>query len=162
MLAGAAYPAAMTWLGIELTQTDVLRFVASLTLCGLIAAAYPFLGISAIALDVFFPRLLKAGPPSQQDVAALAWLHQWTGRYLVLAISLPLLAVAILAVTGEQNDATTMALLSVGGFLALWPAFRVARRIQRDAATLANFIETSTGDPADTTVPTASVRFKDI
>lgn len=142
LIAGVVYPFMLTWLNVGMHRTDALHFFGSLTLCGLIAGAYPFLAVAAMAAGVYYPALMRPHWPQQEEVKHLRWLHTITGRYLVMAISLPLLGVALLVTIGAENR-LAMGILSLGGFAALWPAFRLSRQIQHNLSSLVHMIEVS-------------------
>src|SRR5262249_53886263 len=58
LVAAPAYPIALQMEVGDVPASAYLHFVASLTLCGLIAAAYPFFGVSCLSVCSFYPALV--------------------------------------------------------------------------------------------------------
>ena len=124
--------------GIELTAIDSLHFMSSLVLCGLIAAAYPFIGITAYAVHYLYPALIRPGPRPAAEVGRLRWVEQLTWIYLGMGLLLPMFAVAILVTIGSEQSRMSLLVLSIGSFVGCGLLFRLARRIQTDVAVLTN------------------------
>jgi hypothetical protein len=135
VVGGFAYP-----IGLRLVVGDVptqvlLHFFVSLILSGLMAAAYPFFTVTFLAVRVLYPALLRAGP-MDVDRAALDRLGRLTWFYSLVAASVPMLAMTVLALAGVRY-APLLAVLGVGGLAGFGLAFWLARAIQADLATLA-------------------------
>ena len=143
LIAGLAYPIGMQAAGIELTAIDSLHFTSSLVLCGLIAATYPFIGITAYAVHYLYPALIRPGQPPAAEVGRLRWVEQLTWVYLGMGLLLPMLAVAILVTIGSEQSRTSLLVLSIGSFVGCGLLFRLARRIQTDVAVLTNLGDTA-------------------
>ena len=129
-VAGIAYPASIAALGVPMTRTDCLHFFGSLLMCGLIAAAYPFFGATAIVVGSWYPRLLSPGVVPIDDVACLKRLESQSYRYLVLAGIIPLLAIVILTTWGRAENILALKVLSVGGLVLFGVTLLLARQIQ--------------------------------
>ena len=139
VIAGLAYPISLHVLGGALSTGDYLHFGASLAICGLIAAAYPFFFASVLAVRVFFPTLLQGAKLDQTDEAALQKLSWRAGLYLLVAGGVPVVGVILLAVSNlftESQNTVALLIMSVIGGLGLLLAFAMYRTIQRDVATL--------------------------
>ena len=144
LAAAPAYPIAIGWaLGAEPAEAYV-HFVASLTLCGLIAGGYPFLGVSCLAVCSFYPTLVRLDSMTRDDRQGLERLSKRSWLYLALAASVPLLSIAILALIGSRAR-YALAVLSVGGVAGLATAFFLFRTLQADLAALA-FVAAPTED----------------
>src|SRR5262249_54837812 len=91
-----------------------LHFVASLTLCGLIAAVYPYFAVTLFAVGGLLPVLLRAGPepPGPADLVGPA---KRMSLYLFLAAAVPMLAVLALVMIGSENRFPPPGPVSAGG-----------------------------------------------
>lgn len=135
IIAGIAYPLSIDLAGGSLPAMAHLHFFASLVLCGLIAAAYPFFLATAFSLRVIYPQLLRDGPIARGDAPALSLVLDRSYWYLAsgaLAPSLGILTVLFLA--DNESDIQRKALVvfaTVGLFgfgLLLW----IWRRLRDD------------------------------
>jgi hypothetical protein len=150
IIAGMLYPALMHWAGAPLAAHHYLHFMVSLTLCGMIAATYPFFGVTALAVREFYPRLLPAEPPGEPDAARLAQLSRRTWGYLILAASLPMLAVVVLVLIGSERGRLALGILGAGSLLGFGLIFYLARAIQVDLATLSWLVQPKSDEAAET------------
>ena len=130
-IAGVAYPASLHFLGVPVSLDDCLHFFGSLLLCGLIAATYPFFGVTFFAFRVLYPGLLRDRLSSWDDAPALRQVETLAWRYLALGASLPLLAVAALIVM-QSEARIALIVLSVGGLFGLVGVFALFRRFITD------------------------------
>ncbi len=146
-VAGVAYPLALSVTGDVLPMADVVHFMVSLVLNGLIAAAYPFFGVTFVAVRVLVPALLDPAAAPARDLASLARLSRLTWLYLLLAAAVPMLAMLALAVLGSANR-LALAGLSAAGLAGFGLAFGLFRAIQDDLATLATVVRPP-GDPLE-------------
>ncbi len=136
LLAGLVFPVALcTFLGPQ-PFWFFLRFVVSLALCGLIAAVYPFFGVTFLAVRVLLPPLIRRRTFDGEGLAGLERLKRRTGLYLLLAAAAPMLTVAAWAATGSENRAA-LGLLSAVGLIGFGAAFALSRAIQGDLEALA-------------------------
>jgi len=137
LLAGLVFPVALcTFLGPQ-PFWFFLRFVVSLALCGLIAAVYPFFGLTFLAVRVLLPPLIRRHTLDAEEAAGLERLKRRTGLYLLLAAAAPMLTVAAWAATGSENRAA-LGLLSAVGLIGFGAAFALSRAIQGDLEALAH------------------------
>ncbi len=114
-----------------------LHFVASLAVCGLIAAAYPYFVVTFLAVRVLYPALLGPAGPGPADGPALARVGRELGWYRVVAAGVPLAAVAALAWRGATNP-FAVAVLSVTGLAGTLLAYVLEGRTRADLAALAD------------------------
>jgi hypothetical protein len=112
-----------------------IHFLGSLALCGLMAAAYPFLAITFLAVRCFYGAFARPGEASPGDLTEMTRLGRRLWGYLLLAASVPLLGVTVLALIGSGNR-LALAVLSVGGLAGLALGFRTFRLIRADLAAL--------------------------
>ncbi|MEW4487238.1 serine/threonine-protein kinase [Thalassoglobus sp. JC818] len=131
VIAGFAYPVAIRLTGTVVPWDAYLHILGSLVIFGLIATAYPFFLVTWFSLEVLYPSLLRLGVGGGQDRQDLLLLRDHLQRYLVMAASIPMLAVS--AVTIVSVDLLWVAqLLCFGGLAAFAAAFWFYRRIEGD------------------------------
>ena len=135
LMAAPAYPIALNMILGPVPTAVYVHFVASLALCGLIAAAYPFFGVTLVAIRCYYPRLIRLDSIAREDVVALQRLSRQSWLYLGLAASVPMVAVVILVLSGSNSrfELVTLAAGGVCGFGIALAAFRI---VQTDLATL--------------------------
>ena len=128
-----------------------LNFGVSLTLCGLIAAAYPFFAGTALGTWAIYPALLRPGTVTARDRAEVGRVERALWPFLALAAAVPLVGAVVLIAVQSQNRMILVTLC--GAALAgLGAAVFLARRIQRDLADLAPVIFPQGADGGDTTL----------
>jgi hypothetical protein len=134
-MAGPVYPLMIGTLELP----DYVYFVASLALSGVIAATYPFLGVTWLCTHVLYLPLIQPGSTTAADETVLERVERWNWRYLLLAGSLPMLAITLGIVLNRSELAATYILLGalglggLGGFvLAIW----LFKSIQNDLTVL--------------------------
>ena len=131
----------------EIPTSAYVHFVASLTLCGLIAAAYPFFGVACLSVCSFYPALARVETMAEEDRDPLVRMARTSGMYLFLAATVPMLSVAILVLIGSQAR-VELALLAVAGLAGFGLAFLAYRMLQSDLDALAG-IAGPAGDESD-------------
>jgi hypothetical protein len=146
--ASVLYPLLLRWKVPELPAAEFrdlfAHFLASLTVCGLIAAAYPFFLGSALGTSAFYPTFVRAGTTTPYDAADLASLERALWPHLALAAAVPLVGVAALVLVDTRQQ-WPMLTLCGSGLLGLAMAVALMKRIQRDVADLLPAV--SPGDP---------------
>lgn len=146
-VAGLAYPTALTWLESQMTPSDYPHFLTSFVLCGLVAAAYPFLGVTYLAVRVFVPALLSRAPVDPDAASTLHSIAQRASIYFFIACGVPLLGLG-LAIVGDLPDPAgwtlqisflrlTQGILVVASLAGLATAFKAYTVIRQDIAALA-------------------------
>ncbi|MFN0053510.1 MAG: serine/threonine-protein kinase [Planctomycetales bacterium] len=135
LAAAPAYPLAIHWGVGNVPGAVYVHFLASLSLCGLIAMAYPFFGVTFLAVCSFYPALVQPEAMTRDDRRSLKRLSRSCWIYLSLAAVVPMLAVAILVLVGSQAR-FALGLLAVCGVAGLGTAFLFFKSIQADLATL--------------------------
>ena len=131
IIAGIAYPISMHYAIGSLPATAYIHFLGSLILCGLIAASYPFFGVTYFSLHTIYPRLIQnsdftqLAPDSYQQLKRLSWV------YLIMAFLVPTLSIASLAMI-NLNDKIAIGILTVAGTLGAVSIFRVFQTLQAD------------------------------
>lgn len=135
LIAAPAYPISLHLMLGNVPPQVYAHFVVSLALCGLIAAAYPFFGVTFVAIRCFYPRLLRWDSLSNDDVSSLQRLARQCWLYLGLAASVPMIAVVILVLSGS-TDKFELVVLAAGGVLGFGIALSAFRLVQADLVTL--------------------------
>ncbi len=140
LIAAPVYPVALHLTRGEIPFSIYGHFLASLTLCGLIAAAYPFFAVSLIALRCIYPRLVQWSAISAAELPNLRKLSQFAWLHLFLAAAVPMLAVMILALTG-LNRRFALAILAFSGTLGFAVTTTAFRLVQNDLQVLTRLVE---------------------
>ena len=131
IIAGVAYPLSMHFAIGTLPITDYFHFLGSLLLCGLIAASYPFFGVTYISLHAIYPRLLQSNEFRQQTPKIFFQLKRLTWIYLIMAFSVPTLSIATLAMI-NLDDKLAIGILTVAGTLGAVSIFQVFQSLHAD------------------------------
>ena len=136
VLAGPIYPLIIN----DLKLQDYVFFIASLALCGVFVATYPFLLVTWLCTHVFYLAFVAPGPSNPDDIEVLSRVDSWRWRYLAMAGALPMIVLALGVILGpalgSRWGAVLLGLFGVVGtfgfFLALW----LFQAIQTDIAIL--------------------------
>ncbi len=135
LIAAPAYPIALHLIVGQVPIDLYIHFVASLAICGLIAAAFPFFGVTLVAVRCFYPTLVEWNSMSNQDRGYLQRLARQTWMYLALAASVPMVAIAILVID-EPDKRIALGILAAGGVFGYAIAISAFRIVQSDIVTL--------------------------
>lgn len=135
LVAAPAYPIALQMETGAVPFSATLHFIASLALCGLIAAAYPFFSVACLAVSSFYPALVRIDSMTDADAESLQRLSRTSWLYLLLAATVPMLSVAILVLMGSQAR-FALGLLAVAGLAGFGLAFIQFRMLQADLLAL--------------------------
>lgn len=149
-IAGVSYPLAMRLQSLEISRSDAVHWAASLAVSGLIAVAYPFFGVTYFAVRSVYPGFLHHQAPGTADADELARLKNRLGVYLIVAASVPLLAIGGLTMVAADSTAGTGAIigfLCLGGIVGLAVVYFVFfRNLQTDLDALSRVVRS--GSPA--------------
>ncbi len=140
IIAGMIYPLAIHAVNGTMPIEAYPHFWISLALCGLVAAAYPFFGVTLLAVRVFFPALMDRGAVDEEAEAQLRRLSQQAGMYFLIACGVPLIGLSLLIIRGsnERVALVILALVSLGGLAV---AFKTYSMILRDIAALMQVVK---------------------
>lgn len=137
-IAGIAYPVTLHLLLGGLSTSDWGHFFFSHLLSGMIASAYPYFLLTAIAIRVILPRWLEVGSDAKQqlieprDLDRVNTTMEW---FLYVAGGVPAVGIfALLFLLGETDDHHEWALkvLSLMGAFGFALVFRLYRTLQLD------------------------------
>jgi len=135
IIAGIAYPVSMHYAIGTLPTSAYLHFLGSLLLCGLIAASYPFFGVTYFSLHTIYPQLIQRADFSQSSPEPLERIRKLSWIYLIMAFLVPMLSIAALAIL-NLDDKLAIVLLTVAGTLGAVSIFRVFQTLQSDLEAL--------------------------
>ena len=140
LTASVVYPIALTLavpeMPAELRQRLISYFLASLILCGFVAASYPFFFGSALATGAFYPMLLRPGVDAAVDRDQLRSLDRALWPNLMLAAAVPLGGAILLLWGGGTTNKGVVTGLCVAGLIGLGVAVILVQRIQKDLTAL--------------------------
>ncbi len=134
-IAGITYPVYMWMNSLTVSPHDAMHWVSSLVLSGLIAVSYPFFGVTYFAVRSMYPAFLHHQAPDETDEEELSRVKNRLGVALVIAGSVPLLAIGGLTmVAAGPNDGTgpIVGLLCLGGIVGLAVVYSFFRSLQTD------------------------------
>ena len=132
VLAGVIFPVAMGLWVAHVPAEFYAHFLASQTLSGLMAVAYPQFGVTFLALRVLYPRFVRDASLTAADAEGLRKIDASQSRYLLVAACVPMLAVGLLAGINAENRIALLILSAIGlvgfaGSTALVNAIRADR-----------------------------------
>jgi hypothetical protein len=137
--AGLLYPLALKAAFPGFESDDCIHFFISLVICGLVAWVYPFFGLTAISVMVYYPQLMQ---PTMKDSAfeqRAKKLDRRCARFLVVAAGIPLLA-AVLVLTSDQKDRPVITLFAVVatafGLAVAFTAYQAIRETMNELGTV--------------------------
>lgn len=134
-IAAPIYPISLRLMVGQIPLELFVHFVASLVICGLIAAAYPFFGVTFIVVRCFYPSMVEWETMSRADRSGLQNLMRQTWVYLILAACVPLISILILVLVDPDRH-SALIVLATGGLVGYAIAVTAFRYIQVDLATL--------------------------
>ncbi|MFD1815805.1 serine/threonine-protein kinase [Rhodococcus gannanensis] len=138
-IAGLVYPVTLQIIAGGIPGRAYVHFLGSLLVCGAIAVAYPFFFVTFYAVRYLYPVLLPLGITSSDDDRQLRGLDRRSTRYLAVAASVPLVAVAgVTFLTPDQIGQVIGAVrvLAVGAIFAFVGAYWLFRQLETDLRAL--------------------------
>jgi len=131
VIAGIAYPVSFAMAGAELPASGFVHFLGSLIICGLIATAYPFFGATWYSVHVLYPAMLQKSGPKPGDRENVRGLRRRLRIYLVMAASIPMLAISAVTFVSMETMGIVQA-LCIGGLAGFGGAFWFYRQLEED------------------------------
>jgi serine/threonine protein kinase len=122
---------------------SAIHFVASLTMCGAIALAYPFFLLNFYIVRSVYPELVAYGQTDPREAGQLRALSRRLSRYLAIAAAVPLLgvvAVSFLTATEIAEVIVPIRVLCIGGIAGFALAYWLSRQIESDIQALERVI----------------------
>lgn len=122
---------------------SAIHFVASLTMCGAIALAYPFFLLNFYIVRSVYPELVAHGQTNPREAEQLRALSRRLSRYLAIAAAVPLLgvvAVSFLTAAEIAEVILPIRVLCIGGIAGFVLAYWLSRQIESDIQALERVI----------------------
>ncbi|QEG39584.1 serine/threonine-protein kinase [Roseimaritima ulvae] len=137
--AGLLYPLALKAAFPEFQPDDCGHFFISLVICGLVAWVYPFFGLTAIGVIVYYPQQMQPTMKDPNFEGRVRYMDRRCARFLVVAAGIPLLA-AVLVLTSDQHDKPWITLFAVVatafGLAAAFTAYQAIRETMNELGTV--------------------------
>ena len=138
---GLAYPIALHFMEGRLPDWVYVHFVVSLTICGLVAIAYPFFLVTSFSVRTLYPVFVREGQCDDSDVEELKRLSERVFWYLGVSAAVPLFALLGLMIDqivhpNNPVDFFVMIFVCLGGLAGLYFSYILYRRLDRDLAAL--------------------------
>lgn len=143
LASGVIFPAWIDWRVGAIAPRDYVHFLASHTLCSLVAGTLVFFLISLVAVRIIYPRLAELGPPEPSADVPLLALRARVVLFGRLAVMVPFLAAVTLGF-GDPGFQPAFAVLGVLGLALLAATFRLSREIQADIDALLTAVNPQT------------------
>ncbi|MBB5913363.1 serine/threonine protein kinase [Nocardia transvalensis] len=143
-LAAITFPIALQLATGDVGMRAVVHFLSSLLVCGAIAVAYPFFLVNFYMVRCLYPMFLRHGDVSAGDARRLRLLGRRATRYLAVAASVPLLAVAgVTFLPPEDIPRVVVAVrvLCVGAIIAFVVSYVLFRALEADLRALERVVD---------------------
>jgi hypothetical protein len=137
---GMVFPITLYWLVPTIRGETYRHFMASMTICGLIAAAYPFFGLTFLAIRVYFPAMLKHVPGTETDAESLRSLDGALSIYLFVAAIVPLASMLMVVLLKIEDRFVSLALI-LSGLMGLACLYFAQMKIREDIAALLKVVD---------------------
>jgi hypothetical protein len=131
-----AYPVTLHVLTGVVDVQAYVHFAVSMTICGLIAAAYPFFFVTLLAVRVFYPHFLHGNPPPPEDEEELNQLKWLCNVFLIMAAAVPMAGVIMLTFLNLEESRLGLIVLSGVAGLGFAAAFYLNTVLQSDLTAL--------------------------
>jgi len=147
---GLVYPIVLKITHPEVPNTIFVLFISSLTICGMVASAYPFFLVTYAAVHGQYPVFVQCGVCDERDAAELKRLRNRLKLYLFGTALVPLVAVfaIFLSSLGEEQSPTqivTTFIVCIGGVAAWGASFWCYRHLETHLAALERVVSGRTG-----------------
>jgi hypothetical protein len=141
IICGLLYPYILKMIEPNLPNFVFALFIGSLSICGLIAAVYPFFLVTYSAVHGLYPVFVQCGVCDQRDAGELRRLTNRLVLYFAGAMLVPLLAAfgVFLSSLGREQmpiEKITMFLVFIGGFAAAGVTYKYFRVLGKHLAAL--------------------------
>lgn len=95
LIAAVVYPLTLSAWYPQFSAADAWHFFGSLLICGGVAMAYPFLGLTVLSTLVYYPRLIRGSMQDSDFDDRHDRLRAACGWYLMTAAGVPLLGLTL-------------------------------------------------------------------
>jgi eukaryotic-like serine/threonine-protein kinase len=145
---GVVFPLSLQWMVPHVTF-DYTHFIASMTICGLIAAAYPYFGLTFLVSRVFYPALLKDAAGTERDAGKLEELEDQLSVPLFIAAIVPMASLLVVSLLRIQSRYVSLSLI-LSGVVGLVVVYLLYCKIRKDIHALLVTIRISEEVASDT------------
>ncbi|WP_431958303.1 serine/threonine protein kinase [Nocardia lijiangensis] len=148
ILSGMAFPIIMYGSPDSVSPDDYVHYVISHVICGAIAVIYPFFLVNFYLVRCLYPMLTNHGQASEEDARRLHRLRLRCARYLVVAASIPLVAVAsatLLAPPDLAQIIVVLRILCIGSIAAFVAVYRLFMSLEDDLHALERVLKPAPG-----------------
>lgn len=111
-MSGWVIPLGLWWLGHQLSLQQSSHVLISSLVCGGIAVAYPFFGMTLIATAIYYPQFVRLAMHDLQFEKRQERTVHRSERYLLVAALVPLLGATLLVT--KQSDSPSFMLAAIG------------------------------------------------
>ncbi|WUI90695.1 protein kinase [Nocardia puris] len=139
VLSALIFPLALQLSTGDITANAIVHFLASIVVCGAIAASYPFFLASFYIVRCVYPIFLRHGEIDAEDAVRLRGLDRRCNGYLAIAASVPLLAVAgvtFLPPADIPSVIVAVRVLCAGAIIAFVITYLLFRALEDDLRAL--------------------------
>ena len=124
IVAGALYPILLTIFGCNLSVSDWLDFITSHALAGIAITALTFFATTYLSLRIWLPVLIQNSFAEEVVCTVTSGLNSLISKipvYQLFAVSVPLLAIALLVIFGDvmAGSKFPLTVISLFGLLAI-------------------------------------------
>ncbi len=145
---GVIFPLSLQWM-VPNVAFDYTHFIGSMTICGLIAAAYPYFGLTFLVSRVFYPALLKGSSGTERDAMKLESLDDQLSIPLFIAAIVPMASLLVVSLLRIQSRYVSLSLI-LSGVVGLVVVYLLYRKIRQDIHSLLVTIRIAEEVAADT------------
>ncbi|WP_067842686.1 protein kinase domain-containing protein [Nocardia lijiangensis] len=135
LLSGLVYPLALRGTTDPVSASDYAHFMILHTISGVIAVTYPFLLTNFFIVRCVYPMFLGQGGVEQGAADDLRALRRRSGWYLLLAASIPLIAVAgstLLHTPDLAKIIVTLRIMCIASIVAFVAVYLLFRAMEQD------------------------------
>ncbi|TQM29191.1 serine/threonine protein kinase [Nocardia bhagyanarayanae] len=135
LVSGLVYPLALRGTSDVVSPSDYAHFVVLHTVSGVVALTYPFLLTNFYIVRCVYPMFLGQGGIEPSEAAELRALRRRSGLYLVLAASIPLIAVAgstLLPPPDLAKIIVTLRIMCIASIVAFVVVYLMFRAMEQD------------------------------
>ncbi|WP_431967338.1 serine/threonine protein kinase [Nocardia sp. bgisy134] len=135
LLSGLVYPLALRGTTDQVSASDYTHFMILHTVSGVIAMTYPFLLMNFYIVRCIYPMFLGQGGIERAEAEDLRALRRRSGLYVLLAASVPLIAVAgstLLSTPDLTKIIVSLRIMCIASIVTFVVVYLLFRAMERD------------------------------
>ncbi|MET7768174.1 protein kinase [Nocardia sp. NPDC005366] len=139
ILSGTSFPIVIRGTSDAITAYDYAHFLVSHALCGAVALVYPFFLVNYYVVRCIYPMFLSHGEIDEEDAVRLRKLRRRCGIWLIVAASIPLVAVAgatLLTQADLDTIIVEVRVLAIGSVIAFSGVYLLFMAMENDLRAL--------------------------